>query len=645
VVRDSKGTDFWLAFPPTQHPTSQGESLLAVFVSADQTTNVTIVARNRQGQRFTINNVVNAGTIGQFDFDVDAFESRSADFPTGPLNDCERVMPTSVHVMTDVDVAVYAVVRDLNTSDAWMVLPTDALGTDHRILTYSSDAVADTAFIVPRFSRGLPSQFLLVGTVDGTTVNIDLNPGRSRSGPGSSRSITLDQGQSYLVQAAVTVTDQNDDMTGSRIRSNKPLAVISSHYRAQVPILNDDASRDVLVEQVPSIDTWGKRFVVPPLQPPDDAVRQGQTDVTLIRILAHHDSTEVTVEGLGTIPLLPGRIWELPLSNGRNIQATQPILVAIIDRSANRNITAVNRTGDPSLIIVPPVEQYLSGYRLISIEPRAFGLTFYHQHLLTMTAPLSAGASLRVDGQPVPALTAIGTSGLGYVTVEVPNGQHDISADSLFGVIAYGYGPAESYGYTGGMAFERLYQPSIVLRVLDVHVAPGEEATIHIVVDSIAERASLIAFGVQRIAGEVEHDRTMFVPRTGAPRTSEVRGRQSFSSTFTEISVGDTVASISGTAVLGHAETDSLYLYSVEWANEFGEPVTVPTTTVGGELRTDSVCRATADPRLFDPFASVPMPVRVFDLLGRQRPNVGPGWNIILPMSPLGRTERRYVHP
>jgi hypothetical protein len=452
--------------------------------------------------------------------------------------------------------------------------------------------------------------------------------------------VRLERGESYLVQAQVTVAQQNDDLTGSLIRSSRPLVVLASHRRAQVPILNDNASRDMLVEQVPAVDTWGKSFVVPPLQPPADAPATSPTSSPRLRVLAHKDATDVTISPGSIITLNGGDVADVPLTEAVSVTSSEPVLVGIIDRTANEGQLGLNRSGDPSLIIVPPQEQHLTSYRIISIEPRTVADPFYREHFITVTAPL--GALITIDGQPVPALTPLATlPSYGYAHVPVASGAHVVASDSLCGVIAYGYGPAESYGYTGGMAFERLYQPTIVLRVLDLDAAPGTPGDLVVVVDSVLEQASLNALRLSRVSGTLSYDRTIFVPQVPGSPSELQRGDLAFTHTFDSLNVGDTMAVIPGTVVLGRVAVDTVTIVSTAWFNVEEKPVSPTVRTQSGVVTVTDLCDAGGRVRLFDPLATAPV-VRIYDVLGRQRPSIGDGFNLVVTTL-QGRTTTQKV--
>lgn len=640
--RDTRGRDFWLAFPPNDHPSNVDEAALNVYLSSDVSTQATVWARTRNGQIDERTFTIDAGSVVKVDFLPSFLELRTALYPTGSTGDAEIASPASVHVTSTDEITVYASIREERTSDAWVVLPTDALGTEYRVLSYPSDARADTVF-VPILTTAYPSQFVVVATEDSTEITMELSTTGSRVDPNrSSRQVLLQRGESYLVQANVTVTRQNDDLTGSLIRSTKPVVVLSSHRRAQVPIRNDNASRDMLVEQVPSVDTWGKSFVVPPLNPPSDASTSGGTTTPRLRILAHTDSTQVSISPGASAVLSAGAVLDIPLTEAVTVTGSEPILVGIVDRTANEGAAGLNLSGDPSLIIVPPQEQFLTSYRIISIEPRSVVDPQYREHFITVSAPI--GATITIDGQAIPPLSPLPTlPTYGYSHVTVASGAHVVASDSLCGVIAYGYGPAESYGYTGGMAFERLYQPTVALRVLDTTAAAGQGMALVVVVDTILQQPTFDALGIASLQATLSYDRTIFVPQAGGAPSQQQRGEISFNHTFDSIAIGDTVAVIPGTAVLGRIAVDTVTITSASWFDDAGQRVSPTVITRPGVVTISNICVAGGRTRLFDPFTTAPV-VRIYDVMGREQSGLLPGFNIVVTTQGSQVTMKKVWH-
>jgi hypothetical protein len=620
-LRDTYGSDFWIAVPPNDHSSigNRDPSMLSVFVVCNEPTTLRFESQKRDGTAFNSTINIPGAAVWELRFETSDYELRGVTIPGGRCVDCEEPIPSSIHVTTSTEVTVYAVIRDDNTSDAWLVLPTDALGTDYVVSTYASSAEADTTFFSRTFTSAFPSQFLVIATEDSTIVTVQLPVNRSASADGDFRSVVLQRGDTYLVQAYVSAQRQNDDLTGSRVRATKPIAVLGAHFRAQVPILTEQASRDCLVEQLPSTDVWGKRVVVPPLVPPSDIRRTSQRDVALVRILASSTKTGLTINGNPVAVLGAGAYLDVPLvDEPLDIIATEPILVTIIDRSANRQ-NGAGRSGDPSLIVVPPVEQFLSSYRVTSIEPRQSGAAFYTQHQITCIVPMSHAASLTLDGAPAPAAVPIPGTTLGFVHAAVNNGRHTAVCDTTFGIIVYGYGPAESYGYTGGMAFERLYRPVVTLRALDRRGRPGVPDTLYCVIDSISNEQEVRLSGARSARGSISFDATMFVPvDVQGIRRDSLRSHVQWEYTFDSLVVGDTVVRVPGTHVLGSDTASVIDIYESAWYAGNGDSLFVRSDERDGVLRTDGVCIDGTTPRLFDPTRPlVPRQRRYYDIRGR----------------------------
>lgn len=612
-LRDSRGRDFWLAIPPNDHSTVGSDpAVFSLLISTDNPSTVRWYARRRTGvvDSQTVN--VPGGTTWEIRFDPTPYELFGQTIVGGNTNDGERASPASIHVVASDDITLYAVTRDVNTSDAWLVLPTDALGTQYRALTYSSDyqplAGADRIY---------PSQFVVVATEDQTSVQIDLSVDRSTVATGRTRNVVLDRGMSYLVQARSTTQRQNDDLTGSRIVATKPIVVIASHLRAQVPILGPQASRDCLVEQMPSLDTWGKNIIVPLLNSPFDILRQGVNDVSICRILATVDGTDVLVNGQPPpLPLLAGRTWDLPLTRDLHVTSSEPVLVAIIDRSANRSASTA-RSGDPSLIVIPPIEQFMSEYRVINVEPRITGQPFYTTHHITCIVPMLAANTLRIDGVQTVAPRAVPGTSFGVVTSNVSAGRHVLTCDSAFGIVVYGYGPAESYGYTGGMAFQRLYRPTIRLRLTDVSGFPGDNSEISVVVDSVSDVQGIRLSGVQHLGASVSLNMSTYVSNGVIVFDASLhRGHHRFDSQFDSLSKGDTIARIPGRHALGNEPSSTTTLVDYVWTTASGDTVDIQTAVIDGNVTTLGVCLDQV-PRLFDPAFSPPRPMMYYDIMGR----------------------------
>ena len=611
-VLDSRGTEFWLAFMPNDHSGQNRDPSLIIYITAEEPTSGTVFATRRTGEidpyPFTISV---ANEVVRVNLPYGAYELLGATANSANTGDCERVMPCAVRVVADLPVSVYAASREVTTTDAWLTLPTDVLGTEYRVMSYPSDAVVSNNTV----NRAYPSQFVVIATEDSTDVIIDLSVDRTQLANGSQRTVRLNRGQVYLVQTYVTSQRRNDDLTGSRVRSTRPVAVISGHFRAQVPIISSSGSRDMLVEQVPPIDTWGKSVMVVPPVPPAGAVYANNEDRPRLRVLATRDQTEVILNGVSRTTLQGGQVLDQALTEPLHVTASQPILVAIIDRTAQRS-GGVSRIGDPSMLVVPPTEQFLPAYTCISIEPKPGQAATFNEHHLTLIAPMASEATLTVDGAPAGTLQPIPTTSFGYVHVRVLEGTHRAECEKPFGIIAYGYGPAESYGYTGGMAFEPLNRAKPVLYVHDTAGRAGASSGILVTYGGVADSLLFWAFEPLVLNMTLQWNATMFVANdTGSLFIDTMRYTVQYR--FDTLELGDTLALIPGSIVLGNTPIDSVKIIDVYWQNVDGDTVPISASTRNGTITVLDLCDASGRPRLFDPLAQPSPLVQIFDLRGR----------------------------
>ena len=105
-------------------------------------------------------------------------------------------------------------------------------------------------------------------------------------------------------------------------------------------------------------------------------------------------------------------------------------------------------TGDPSMALAVPVEQYRTQY----LFHAPLNYTTSYVDVIART-----GTAVTLDGQLLTGFTPIGTSGysLARVTPLGPGtggvGNHTITGSTPFGISVYGYGQDTSYWYPGGL--------------------------------------------------------------------------------------------------------------------------------------------------------------------------------------------------
>ena len=163
---DSKGTDFWLTFPENYSGANA-----EFYISGEENTsgNVTI-----SGIGFNVNFNVTVGNITTIALPTSAFLSNS----TGIEN-------KGIHITANKEITVYGMSVRVYTSDAYLGLPTDALGTEYSIMSYQ---------------RGMGSQLGIVSTENSTTVSFNLKTTVGVYTAGNTYSINLNKGQTFILK-------------------------------------------------------------------------------------------------------------------------------------------------------------------------------------------------------------------------------------------------------------------------------------------------------------------------------------------------------------------------------------------------------------------------------------------------------------
>ena len=415
---DSLGTDFWLAFPG-----NYSGGTLTLFITGPTATSGTVTM---PGVAFSAPFTVTPGTV------------TSVPLPAGSdIQTSDTVENLGIHVTADAEVTVYGLNQITASTDAYLGLPTDILGTEYLVEGYENvDIVEGTEFAV-------------VATQDGTTVTI--NPTVTTNGhtAGTPYTVSLDQGHTYQLR---NEDAHPADLSGSIVTSDKPIAVFGGHQCANIPM--GYYACDHIVEELPPTSTWGKSFVTEPL-----ATRTGGDT---FRYLADTDNTTVQVNGAPVATLNRGQLFEQILTAPSVITSDKPILVTQYSNST----TFDGATSDPFEVLVPPFEQFLNSY---TVTTPATGFT---ENFINVVAPTASLATINLDGVPVPggSFTPIPDSTFSAAQLAVALGSHTLDGAQPFGVTVYGFAQADSYGYPGGLSL------APVATVTSVTLAP-EDAT------------------------------------------------------------------------------------------------------------------------------------------------------------------------
>ncbi len=579
AVKDSKGTDFWLTFLPNYHsPNSADLDSLYIFISADVPTSGTInytdINGNTLQQNFTITDVsmIHQFVVWHSNYELRGFNQGRNSFSQN--HQLERPAPQSFHIVTDNEVTVYGLNQATTSSDAFLVLPTDALGEEYFVLSYPSDGNID--FFSLNESISTPSEFAIVATEDDTQVEITLSTNRSYMTNGKTITTTLQQGQSFLVQANITRNQRNDDLTGMQILATKPISLIAGHQRATVPLNGVGNSRDHLCEQIPPYDTWGNNAFVVPFVSGTGQSPEGRDRFV---ILSGTDDNMIYRNNIPSFTLNKGEKREFDLLNPESIRGTFPILVATYKKQSNSGVS------DPLMMIIPPAEQFLKSYKWINAKVE----DIFEEQFTTIVAPNATIPSIQVDNQPIVGnFLPIPTTNYSYITIKLTDGVHTVTADRKIGIYVYGYGRTDSYGYTGGMQLLNQFKPVISVFPERVNAKSGDTTSIGIFLDSISTNSPTIAqadVAKARIIASVN-------ATVATPLRTLDRGEIKFGRQFVDIEVllpnnvqiNSILKNIPFVIGLGDAEKSEVIIESVVWFTQDNDTIWSETIIKNGEI-------------------------------------------------------------
>ena len=256
--------------------------------------------------------------------------------------------------------------------------------------------------------------------------------------------LTLHQRQTLLFSSV-------EDLSQTKISSDKPLTVVSGHECGNVPY--NVRYCEHLAVQIPPTVTWGKTFLLAPF--------------------AHRRSGQVYK------PITDGASGDLLLScsgQTRTIKSlyefeTNSNVFCFLNSSVPVFLTqwskggVPDRVGDPTVAPVVPIEQYFNRVSFDSLPLTTF-LFYYNYISITVPAENYSANSVILDGSSVRCTwTAIRNSInkiVGYgCTTQVPYGNHVISrsrAVDKLSVMVYGthlfyY---QAYAYSAGMELKAI---------------------------------------------------------------------------------------------------------------------------------------------------------------------------------------------
>ena len=395
------------------------------------------------------------------------------------------------------------------SNDASLLLPRHILGT-----SYVAVAPSHVKSRSPKLFGGwneynvYNTHLTVVATTDNTQVTLSsrakLVSGSGTSVPpkGSQQVYTLNRydvlqvatDNDSNIQCAVDPGDiwgddelcrVNNDLSGSLVSASAPVAVFGGSGCSFVPY--STYACDHLEEQLFPFDSWGKSFVAVhshPLRVSDTAFASATNAApdyykvvascpasqcpngTTVQVSG--SASQFTVLGAGSgngcLPgtslgnaaapcrLAGGTFVEFSSKSSFTLASDQPVAVAQFFAGQDATTgTPAPVQGDPSMILLPPAEQWRSTYTVLA----APGI---RDNYLGLAVDDTKVQEVRVDGVAVTGFTPVGSTTFKVLNAPVSVGTHTVEVVAKpgqsapgAGVTVYGFDSYVSYGYAGGL--------------------------------------------------------------------------------------------------------------------------------------------------------------------------------------------------
>ena len=301
------------------------------------------------------------------------------------------------------------------------------------------------------------SQFLLVGCESDTEITVvptqtvsipqdpqDINSASTSIEQGStSHRFTIHKMQTLLVASI-------DDLTGTRITSNKPLTVISGHECANVP--SSATGCEPLAVQIPPTFTWGTEFLLSPFA--------GRSGAQTFKVITSENGTFLNSQcGTTSHEGQADATFQFDTDELCYLKASEPVLLVQLSFGGS-----VDGMGDPAISLVSPIDQYIQGTEFLSLPSSEFlrnyiSITVTAEHYVPENILLD-GASVNCEWQGIRgdaiALDIVGYGCSTRITSDSrTHTRHTVThsnSGGLISVVAYGFNtlPAQGYAYLTG---------------------------------------------------------------------------------------------------------------------------------------------------------------------------------------------------
>jgi hypothetical protein len=479
LAGSNAGNEFYVSFPPVYEEVAGGDNSLRIFVASGvrQEVTISIPGKGVKLTKVTVPNDV-------IEFRISPGDGLPYSKPINAMAPPERVYQQSaLQIKARAPIVVYGVARYQYTSDGFLAIPVNAFGTEYVIAAYPQYTAAGSTYDLPSVSN-------VIAAYDDTEVTFTMGGttgSRTTGGLRKGQKATFSMNKGDVVCFADAGDAQ--DISGSLVKSNKPIGVVSGNQCANVP--SGVYACDVMNEMELPTFTWGKEYHVTPIV--------GRQKAPVIRVFAKEKDTKVYRDGGDWMRLtlnsrgegdafierraFDGNLNDLVNQGGtpcKVISADKPIYVMLY----NPGQTDDNVVSDPFQMVLTPLEQYQKEIVFATPNARGGSLPFTRQFVNLVYENTPDGAipddlefakvvngkfdwkKVSVQFGPSPGFKfAIPIRGKTYSMKRLQmngDGVFRIRAGAPFAAYAYGFADYDSYGFPTSVALGDLEKKDTV---------------------------------------------------------------------------------------------------------------------------------------------------------------------------------------
>ncbi|CAG2237981.1 unnamed protein product [Mytilus edulis] len=348
----------------------------------------------------------------------------------------------SILVQAENLIVLFASNMQADSGDSFIVYPVEVLSTEYVSVNLDSK------------NGALKSMTAILAVNDQTLVHLSLPVGSSVTYNGNTYTFGS-QLSVNLRKYEIFQFSSEDDLSGTTILSNYPIAVISGHQLGN-PSVSSFTTKDMILEMLIPWKYWSTHYIA--ISNPVFSSGDGE----LIRIFTLCEKATVIIDKSGVhsqIKIDPASFYEFPLELAKSAVITSDKRVLVSQVSSSKPFSGSKR-GDPRSMLPAPLHSWLNEYTFSS-PGKSKGGSF--EHGLVLVAYSTSVDTTTLDNMSLQSSvwhTIAGTN-LKYTALPLSEGDHKLKCGGILKCWGYvfGIGVYEEYGTSIGRSFTKKKTP------------------------------------------------------------------------------------------------------------------------------------------------------------------------------------------